>query len=145
MGSIRRTASRSTSGSANVVAEGAGYHAVRIHGYAYGAQGLSAGMTNDPDLLERGYKIIRFGSTPVILVRIGESDFRAFTATCTHLDCIVEYQPKQKRIFCNCHNGEYDLNGINVGGPPPRPLAPYQVNVASDRPGQPGTIVVSKS
>src|SRR6056297_528665 len=28
-----------TSGSANVVSEGLGYHALRIHGYAYGAHG----------------------------------------------------------------------------------------------------------
>jgi len=106
---------------------------------------VEAGMTNDPDLLERGYKIVRFGVTPVILVRVSEGDFRAFAATCTHLDCIVEFQPEQKRIFCNCHNGEYDLNGINVGGPPPRPLAPYQVNVDSRGPGQPGIIVVSRT
>ena len=39
----------STSGSGNVTAVGVGYHALRIQGYAYGANGLSEGMTNDPD------------------------------------------------------------------------------------------------
>lgn len=38
-----------TAGSSNIVAEGVGYHALRIQGYAYGAQGLGKGMTNDPD------------------------------------------------------------------------------------------------
>ncbi len=38
-----------TSGSANIVADGVGYHALRIQGYAYGSQGLSQGLTNDPD------------------------------------------------------------------------------------------------
>jgi glutamate synthase domain-containing protein 2 len=38
-----------TSGSSNIVAEGAGYHALRIQGYAWGAHGLSPDMTNDPD------------------------------------------------------------------------------------------------
>lgn len=38
-----------TSGSGNVTSVGLGYHALRIHGYAYGANGLSEGMTNDPD------------------------------------------------------------------------------------------------
>ncbi len=38
-----------TSGSANITAQGVGYHALRINGYAYGAHGLSANMTNDPD------------------------------------------------------------------------------------------------
>jgi hypothetical protein len=38
-----------TSGSSNVVAEGAGYHALRVQGYAYGAKGLHDQMSNDPD------------------------------------------------------------------------------------------------
>jgi hypothetical protein len=38
-----------TSGSANVSPIGVGYHAMRIQGYAYGAKGISADMTNDPD------------------------------------------------------------------------------------------------
>lgn len=38
-----------TAGSANVTARGLGYHALRIQGYAYGAHGLPAGLSNDPD------------------------------------------------------------------------------------------------
>jgi cytochrome b6-f complex iron-sulfur subunit len=105
---------------------------------------MDAGTTNDPELLDRGYKILRFGSEPVILVRVAEDDYRAFSATCTHLDCIVEYQSDEKRFWCNCHSGEYDLTGRNVAGPPPKPLTPYEVNIASRGPGQPGTLVVSR-
>ncbi|MDP2479001.1 MAG: hypothetical protein Q8W51_01265 [Candidatus Palauibacterales bacterium] len=32
-----------------------------------------------------------------------------------------------------CHNGPYNLLGINVSGPPPRPLTRYTVNVRGDR------------
>ena len=39
----------STSGSSNVTSVGLGYHALRIQGYAYGANGLSKGMTTNPD------------------------------------------------------------------------------------------------
>lgn len=38
-----------TSGSANVTSLGLGYHALRIQGYAYGANGLSEGLTNNAD------------------------------------------------------------------------------------------------
>jgi hypothetical protein len=38
-----------TAGSANISSEGVGYQSVRIQGYAYGANGLDAGLTNDPD------------------------------------------------------------------------------------------------
>lgn len=106
---------------------------------------VEAGPTNDPELLAKGYKIIRFGPEPVILVRVDEGEYRAFAATCTHLDCIVEYDAGPRRILCNCHGGEYDLTGRNVGGPPPRPLAPYKVDVASRGPGQAAMIVVSKA
>ncbi len=38
-----------TSGSGNVTSIGVGYHSMRIQGYAYGAEGLNKGMTNNPD------------------------------------------------------------------------------------------------
>ncbi len=106
---------------------------------------VEAGPTNDPDLLERGFKIVRFGSEPVILIRVAETDFRAFAATCTHLDCIVEYQNAEKRIWCNCHDGEYNLRGVQVAGPPPRPLEPFQVDLVTKGPGQAAAIVISKA
>jgi len=106
---------------------------------------VEAGQTNDPDLLEKGFKIVRFGADPVILVRVGEGEYRAFSATCTHLDCIVEFRKAERAIWCNCHNGVYDLQGRNVGGPPPRPLAPYQVHLVSNGPGRPETVVVARA
>ena len=39
---------------------------------------------------------------------------RAFDAVCTHVQCTVEYRPAENDIFCNCHNGVYDLNGRNI-------------------------------
>ena len=106
---------------------------------------VEAGATNDPELLEKGFKIIRFGVEPVIVIRAGENVYRALSATCTHLDCIVEYQKDKGRIWCNCHNGQYDLSGRNVAGPPPKPLLPYKVDVVTRSAGQPGIIVVSRT
>jgi len=105
---------------------------------------VEAGSTHDPELLEKGFKIIRFGAEPVILIRASETDFRAFAATCTHLDCIVEYRPGEQKIWCNCHDGVYDLSGRNIAGPPPHPLASYVVHVVSKGPG-PGSLVVSRA
>jgi Rieske Fe-S protein len=76
--------------------------------------------------------IVRFGNKPVILVRKAAGDFRAFSATCTHLDCTVQYRKDMGLIWCACHNGRYDLNGRNVAGPPPRPLDEYRVVVQGD-------------
>jgi Rieske Fe-S protein len=106
---------------------------------------VEAGSTNDPDLALKGFKILRFGTEPVILIRVSDTDFRAFSATCTHLSCIVEFRRTQQLIWCNCHNGEYDLNGRNVAGPPPRPLTPFAVHLVSGGPGQPDKVVVSRN
>jgi Rieske Fe-S protein len=106
---------------------------------------VEAGPTNDPELLAKGYKIIRFGAEPVIVIRLSDNDFRAFSATCTHLDCIVEFHKDADRFWCNCHGGQYDLNGKNVAGPPPRPLTAYKTDVVAGGPGQAGTVVVSKA
>lgn len=105
---------------------------------------LDAGPVDDPELLVRGFKILRFGNEPVILIRAGEGDYRAFSATCTHLDCIVTFRKAEHRIWCNCHNGQYDLNGRNVAGPPPRPLAPFAVHVV-ERESQSATLIVERT
>jgi Rieske Fe-S protein len=77
-------------------------------------------------------KIFKFGNKPGLLIHTASGDLKALSATCTHLDCIVQYQPDQKRIWCACHNGVYNVNGQNVSGPPPRPLDEYVVNVRGD-------------
>lgn len=77
-------------------------------------------------------KIIKFGRKPVILVKTEAGKFIALSATCTHLDCIVQYKKDTQQIWCACHNGIYDLKGRNVSGPPPRPLENYLVKVVND-------------
>jgi cytochrome b6-f complex iron-sulfur subunit len=55
---------------------------------------------------------------------------RAFSAVCTHLGCIIRWQPGQGHVwFCPCHHGTYDRAGRVVSGPPPRPLDPLPVTV----------------
>lgn len=76
--------------------------------------------------------IVRFGNKPVILIRTASDEFKAFTATCTHLDCTVQFRKDLNVIWCACHNGKYDLNGRNISGPPPRPLGEFRVTRQGD-------------
>lgn len=66
--------------------------------------------------------IVRFGAEPVIVLRTPGGDVRAFSAICTHLGCTVQYRRDLQQIWCPCHDGHFDLQGVNVKGPPPRPL-----------------------
>ena len=77
-------------------------------------------------------KIFRFGTKPGILLRLPSGEWRAFSAVCTHLQCTVQYREDLERIWCPCHNGQYDLTGRNVAGPPPKPLEAFDVVVKGD-------------
>ena len=52
-----------------------------------------------------------------------------FSATCSHLGCLVNYYKEKREFVCPCHSGRYDLTGKNIGGPPPAPLTrlPLQI------------------
>jgi Rieske Fe-S protein len=99
---------------------------------------MSVSAGRPQDLQPNSGTIFKFGDEPGLLVRTAEGDLRAFSARCTHLNCTVQYDPTAKEIICACHGGQFDLNGKNVGGPPPKPLTAYSVNVRGDE------IVVSR-
>jgi len=96
------------------------------------AAALSVGAGSAQALAPNSARVVPFGARPAIVIRTPAGELRAFSATCTHLDCTVQYRPDLQRIWCACHNGEYDLNGRNVAGPPPRPLDAFDVNVSGD-------------
>lgn len=84
-----------------------------------------------------------FGGQPCLLVKTPDGTVKAFNGVCTHLQCTVEFRVTEHDIFCNCHNGVFDLNGRNVSGPPPRPLEEYKVTLRG-KAGQ-EQIIVSRS
>jgi len=90
------------------------------------------------ELKPNSAKIFRFGSRPGLLIMNGDGTYRALSATCTHLGCTVQYRSDLRQIWCACHNGIYDLDGRNISGPPPRPLAVFDVHLRGDE------IVVSR-
>ena len=90
------------------------------------------------ELKPNSSKIFRFGSRPGLLLLTSQGEYRAMSATCTHLSCTVQYRNDLHQVWCACHNGMYDLNGRNVSGPPPRPLEGFQVHLRGDE------IVVSR-
>ncbi len=76
--------------------------------------------------------MLQVGSKAVIVVR-GRSGFKAFSATCTHLGCLVKWNGERKEFFCPCHAAVFDENGQVVSGPPPSPLVEYTVQEVADK------------
>ncbi len=71
-------------------------------------------------------RIFREGKKGVAVVKDSAGDIRVFSAVCTHLGCIIGYDSAKRIFHCPCHGSEFDLNGINVTGPAPKPLAEYK-------------------
>lgn len=58
----------------------------------------------------------------VYVVRMSGGRLFAFSNTCTHMQCDVHWDPGRGNFLCPCHGGLYDMQGHNIGGPPPSPL-----------------------
>jgi cytochrome b6-f complex iron-sulfur subunit len=71
-------------------------------------------------------KLLLVAGRPVVVVRT-ESGYRALSAVCTHLGCVVRWKKGRRQFFCPCHGGRFDLDGRVLGGPARRPLAALEV------------------
>jgi Rieske Fe-S protein len=73
--------------------------------------------------MEKGtVKKFAWGSKPAFLRKREEGGYMALVGVCTHLDCNIAWLPDKNKFFCACHEGWYDEHGINIAGPPPKPL-----------------------
>ncbi len=70
-----------------------------------------------------------------VLLRLEGGEFAAYSAICTHQQCIVAYQPESEKLACPCHGSVFDpVNGAEVlNGPATRPLPEIPVRVEGDR------------
>jgi ubiquinol-cytochrome c reductase iron-sulfur subunit len=55
-------------------------------------------------------------------IKVGNDEYTVVIAICTHLGCIPAYASETKQFKCACHGGQFDINGVNTFGPPPKPL-----------------------
>jgi cytochrome b6-f complex iron-sulfur subunit len=88
---------------------------------------LLAGTTDD--IAQGDGKVVAMGSKPVIVINTDQG-VKAFSAICTHLGCIVAYDPTDGEIVCPCHDGHFSpITGAVISGPPPTGLAAVTVSV----------------
>ena len=60
--------------------------------------------------------LVQAGSSSFLVARTGENSFNAFTAFCTHQQCVVT--GFQSGVFvCPCHGSQYNTNGQVQTGP----------------------------
>ena len=78
-------------------------------------------------------KVVPVNDKPAIVVNTAQGGLKAYSAICTHLSCIVEWDQERQFIHCPCHDGRFNaLNGAVISGPPPAPLPPLVVTEEGD-------------
>jgi cytochrome b6-f complex iron-sulfur subunit len=78
-------------------------------------------------------KVVPVNDKPAIVVNTTLGGVRAFSAICTHLGCIVEWDPNRQVILCPCHDGRFNpVTGAVISGPPPSPLPQLALTVEDE-------------
>ncbi len=62
-----------------------------------------------------------------------DGGFLAMSSVCTHLHCIVNWNEALKTFECPCHGGKFNPEGVVTGGPPPRPLDLYKIQIVAGK------------
>ena len=96
-----------------------------------GAGRVQAGTT--ADFPAGSGQVVAVNDKPVIVVNTAQGEMKAYSAICTHLGCIVEWDQRRQIILCPCHDGRFNpVNGAVISGPPPAPLPQLAVVVEGD-------------
>ena len=56
------------------------------------------------------------------LSRLADGDFLALSSQCTHLGCIISWDPESGQFECPCHSSLFDIRGDVLRAPAPRAL-----------------------
>ena len=89
---------------------------------------MDVGTTNDFPTGQG--KVVPVNDKAVIVVNTAQGGTKAFSAICTHLGCIVEWDQNRQFIHCPCHDGRFNpINGAVISGPPPAPLPELALTV----------------
>jgi Rieske Fe-S protein len=70
-----------------------------------------------------------FAAQRVVVTQPAAGQFKAFSAVCTHMQCIVD-QVSNGAIDCPCHGSQFSVkDGHVVAGPAPSPLPAASIKV----------------
>ncbi len=53
----------------------------------------------------------------ILVIRTGETEFKAISAKCTHSGGPIKFDSKSNRVTCGWHDSVFELDGTNVSGP----------------------------
>lgn len=69
-------------------------------------------------------------SSSVWMVKAADGSLTAYDPRCTHALCRYKWVSADSKFKCNCHGGEFALDGKVLAGPPPKPLNKFPLTNA---------------
>ena len=83
------------------------------------------------DRFEKG-SVTAFPRGRFYLARLENGGFLALSRECTHLGCTVPWVEEENRFVCPCHSSIFDIRGVVLSPPAPRPLDIYPVTIENN-------------
>lgn len=72
-----------------------------------------------------GFDTIDTKAGKVVVVRVDDSTYKAYSAVCPHKGGPIQYNVSTKQLFCPWHNSMFDMNGKVTKGPARTDLTAY--------------------
>ena len=69
----------------------------------------------------------------VWIVRKSSQRISVYSPLCTHLGCAYRWEKKRSAFFCPCHASVFDIDGVVLSGPAPRPLDTLPIRIERGR------------
>jgi len=79
------------------------------------------------NILPNSTKSFAWGGVLGLFLKREDGTMAAFRGVCTHMECNVAYRPEEKKFYCACHQGWFNDLGVNIEGPPPKPLENFEI------------------
>jgi Rieske Fe-S protein len=96
-----------------------------------GSGGSGAALASTSEIPLGGGKV--FASQQIVVTQPTAGEFKAFSAVCTHQQCIVD-QVSSGTIDCPCHGSQFSIADAHVvAGPAPSPLPAKTISVSADK------------
>jgi hypothetical protein len=99
---------------------------------------LTGGDVDSADDLEAGQGgVIRNGTTKIAAFRKADGSLIERSATCTHIGCVVHWNPFEQCWDCTCHGSQFRPDGSVINAPAIRPLAKAEETAGSEVSNEP--------
>lgn len=66
------------------------------------------------------------------LARLDDGGFLALSRKCTHLGCVVPWNPSKNKFICPCHSSAFDITGKVLSPPAARSLDIFPVTIENN-------------